>query len=89
MQRRARITSHMLSSSVVSPRQTLARDHEHQLVVPRMRLLTRARHNAPRVCPSARMRSEGYSWRRAGASQPSRSFERNFLFIYIYICDLI
>ena len=63
MQRRACIPSRMLSSSVVSPRQTLrelARDHElqlklnpaHQLVVRRMHLLTRARHNAPRVCTS-------------------------------------
>ena len=57
MQRRACIASRMLSSSVVSPRQTLrelARDHEklNQLVVRCMRLLTRARPNAPRVCTS-------------------------------------
>ena len=63
MQCRACIASRMLSSSVVSPRQTLrelARDHKselklnpaHQLVVPRMHLLTRAHHNAPRVCTS-------------------------------------
>ena len=55
MQRRACIASRMLSSSVVSPRQTLrelARDQlklnpAHQLVVRRMPLLTHARHNAP------------------------------------------
>ena len=60
MQRRACIATRVLSSSVVRPRQTLrelARDQlklnpAHQLVVPRMRLLTRARHNAPRVCTS-------------------------------------
>ena len=54
MQRRACIASRMLSSSVVSPRQTLrelARDHDTQSInVRRMRLLTRAHHNAPRVC---------------------------------------
>ena len=59
MQRRACIASRMLSSSVVSPRQTLrelARDHEyqlklnpaHQLVVRRKR----ARDSAPGVCTS-------------------------------------
>ena len=50
----------MLSSSVDSPRQTLremARDQPelnpaHKLVIQRMRLLTHARHNAPRVCTS-------------------------------------
>ena len=60
IQRRACIASRMLSSSVVSPRQTLremARDQPelnpaHQLVIQRMRLLTRARHNAQRVCTS-------------------------------------
>ena len=60
MQRRACIASRMLSSSVVSPRQTLrelARDHAKtkpspSINVTRMRLLTRAHHNAPRVCTS-------------------------------------
>ena len=57
MQRRACIASRMRYSSVVSPRQTLARDQPelnpaHQLVIQRMRLPTRARHNAPRVCTS-------------------------------------
>ena len=58
MQRRACIASRMLSSNVVSPRQTLRElarvtaktNPSHLLVVRRMRLLTRARHNAPRVC---------------------------------------
>ena len=48
MQRRACIASRMLSSSVVSPRQTLRElalklNPAHQLVVPRMRLYSRVR----------------------------------------------
>ena len=61
MQRRACIASRMLSSGVVSPRQTLRElarttsNSKPSLSISgtaHARLLMRARHNAPRVCTS-------------------------------------